>query len=54
MFGIKIAIKEIAQERQFINTDYAVVNGRWHLNNRSFEELTTNERSALAERIKTY
>jgi len=36
------------------NTDYAVINGRWHLNNRSFNELTVNEQAALAENIKTH
>lgn len=54
MFGINTAIQEIVETRQFINTDYAVVNGRWHMNNRNFAELSLNERSALVEHTKTF
>jgi hypothetical protein len=36
------------------NTEYSIINGRWHMNNKSFNELSINEKSALAERIKTF
>lgn len=48
-----INIIEVSEYKPIPNTDYMVINGRWHLNNRNFNELSVNERSALAERIKT-
>ncbi|AGO47446.1 hypothetical protein Phi19:3_gp042 [Cellulophaga phage phi19:3] len=54
MFGILETIREIKEEIPRPNTNYQVFNGRWHMNNRTFEELSINERGALVERIKTF
>jgi hypothetical protein len=53
MFGIDKTIKEIALDEAINSTDYSVINGRWHMNNRQFKELSFYEKSALAERIKS-